>query len=70
METYPEYIMEKIRQRRGLDLDDLSEDEDIMAMSPDDAFDACCAWEGFIGWGPSIRAWIEDIYGIDLQDYA
>ena len=69
MDTYPEYIMEKLRQRRGLEEDDISEDEDIMAMSPDVAFDSCRAWEGLLGHGPSISAWIEDIYNIELSDF-
>ena len=67
MGGYPEYIMEYLRQRRGLDESETSADADIMSMSPDEAFDEVCNWNGLIGYGSSIRDWISDIYGFSFE---
>ena len=63
---YPEYIMRKLRQRRGLEEDDTSEDSDIGTLSPSEAFDEVCNWEGLIGYSSTIKRWIEDIYGVEI----
>lgn len=66
--TYPEYIMKKLRQRRNLEEDDNSQDENILKMSKQRVLDEVCNWEGLINYGRSIRGWIEDIYGVTLDN--
>lgn len=51
LNTYPEYIMENVRQNLGLEEDDTSRDDYIMSLSPEDVFDKYCNWEGLIGYG-------------------
>jgi len=63
---YPENIMQKLRQRRGLEEYDTSEDQNINTMSPSEAFDDVCNWEGLINYSHTIKHWISDIYGTDL----
>lgn len=63
---YPEYIMQKLRQRRGLEEDDTREDSDINTLSPGEAFDEVCNWEGLINYGSTIKGWINDIYGVRI----
>jgi hypothetical protein len=68
MGKYPEYIMESLRQRRGLDEDDTSQDERISIMSKQRVLEEVCNWEGLINYGGTIRGWVESIYGIKLED--
>ena len=63
---YPDYIMAKVRQHLGLEEDDTSRDAEINRMSPNSLFDHCLEWEGIIGYGGSLRQWINDIYGVSL----
>jgi hypothetical protein len=65
---YPEYIMEKLRKRQGLEAEDTSMDDVINQMMPDKAFDEVCNWEGLLGFGDVIRGWITDVYGIDFDE--
>ena len=64
---YPDYIMRTLRQRRGLDEYDNSKDSYISEMSPERAFSEMCEWNGFIGWSGTIKGWIKDTYGIELE---
>lgn len=50
-ETYSNNIMENVRQNLGLEEDDTSRDNEIMAMSPREVFDRFCTWEGLLGYG-------------------
>lgn len=61
--------MEDLRQRRGLDEDDTSEDEEILTMSGFEFLDEWLNWNGIIGYTGSIIEAIEMAYGIDLTDY-
>lgn len=65
---YPNYIMEKVRQRLGLEPYNTSRDEDINNMSRDEVFQHCLYWEGIIGYENTIKSWIKDIYGVELGD--
>lgn len=65
---YLEHIMEILRQRLGLDEDDTSRDEEINIYTPSEAFEEVLTWEGFLGYAYTIKSWIKDIYGIDLDD--
>lgn len=64
---YPDYIMETLRQRLGLDKDDTSRDEYINTYSPNEAFEEVLTWNGICGFSYTIKSWIESIYGIDLD---
>lgn len=65
---YPENIMQTLRQRRGLKIYDTSCDKWINNMSPDEALNEVCNWHGLIGYGYSVKGWVEAIYGISLDE--
>lgn len=64
---YPENVMEYVRQRWGLEKYDTSRDEEINQLSPDEIFNYVCDWNGLVGYAYTIKTWIADIYGIDLE---
>lgn len=65
---YPENIMVCLRQSRGLNEYDTSEDDIIFEYSPDEAFSAICIWNGLLaGYDVTIKGWIKDIYGVTLS---
>ena len=61
--------MEELRQRRGLDEDDTSEDEEILTMSGFEFLDEWLNWQGIIGYTGQIVEVIQMAYGVDLTDY-
>lgn len=65
---FPEYIVKRLRERLGLDEDDASRDEEISLMTPNEVFEEILEWEGIIGYAGTIKMWISDIYGVDLDD--
>jgi hypothetical protein len=65
---YPENILRKLRQRQDLEKYDTSMDETFNAMSPNEVFEAVLEWQGFIGYSNTIKIWIEQIYGINLDE--
>ena len=67
MNKYPENIMGYLRQRKGLEPDDTTRDNEINLMTPNEAFEEVLEWDGLIGYAYIIKRWIEDIYGIDLD---
>lgn len=68
VKRYPEYIMRYLRLRQGLNERDESMDEIFNGWKPSVVFSEVLEWEGFIGgWDVSIKTWILDIYGIDLD---
>ena len=68
-DRYPEYIMRNLRQRQGLDEFDTSEDERLNRTEPSEAFSEVCQWNGLMGsYDYTIKSWIKDIYGIDLDE--
>ena len=66
--TVPNYIMRDLRQRRDLDEDDTSQDEDILKMSGFAFFDQWLKWNGFIGYTSDFLEVIRVAYGIDLTE--
>jgi len=68
MPKYSRTIMESCRQRLGLDKEDTSCDLDIAGWSNGRVFRECLEWEGIIGYDLSIRIWIEEIYGVELNE--
>lgn len=68
--SYPEYIMQNLRQRRGLDKYDTSLDDRLSEMSKDNAFKDVVNWNGLLGgYDNTIKSWVKDIYGVDLDNY-
>ena len=65
---FPDNIMRRCRERLGLESDDTSRDKEINIYSPREAFEACCEWEGLIGYTYLLLRWIQDCYGIDLEE--
>lgn len=65
---FPEYIMRDLRERRGLEEDDTSEDNTINLYSKDKAYSEVMAWQGFKSWEWKMKKWIEDIYEVELKD--
>ena len=67
MNKFPENIMRYLRQRKGLEPDDTTCDNEINTLTPNEAFEEVLEWNGLIGYAYKIKRWIEDIYGIDLD---
>lgn len=65
---YSEDIMTQLRQRRGLEKYDISEDEEINNMSKEKVFSDLFGWNGLRGWDYTIKNWIKEVYGIKLDD--
>ena len=65
---YPEYVMAILRQRLDLEADDTSRDTEINLYTPNEAFEELLAWEGFIGYASHVKMWINDIFGVDLNE--
>lgn len=66
---FSESTMMQLRQRRGLDKWDVSEDSEINSMSNSKVFEDLCGWNGLLGgWDDTIKSWIKDIYNIDLNE--
>lgn len=58
-EKYPKEVTETLFEiDESLRVDDLT---------PDEVFDCICDYEGLIGYGSKIRAWVRNIYGVDLS---
>lgn len=66
--TYPEYIMKVLRQRRGLEEDDTRLDEEFNLMTPPEVLEEVLEWDGLIGYFCTIKKWIDDIYGFDIDE--
>ena len=64
---YPENIMRIMRETLELSQFDISEDETINEMTPDDVFDSVCKHEGLLGsYSRTIKSWVTDIYKVEL----
>lgn len=66
---YEDYIMRKLRDELFfLDENDTSRDDEINAMSKDEVFEALLNAEGIYLYGHKITTWIEDVYGVKLNE--
>lgn len=65
---YSESIMEYVRQRLGLEKYDDSRDKEINELSPNEAFEHVCEWNGLCGYSNTIKSWIRDIYKLELNN--
>ncbi len=54
------YILQKLRQREGLEPNDTSMDDKFKGMRPYDVLDEVLHWEGFFGYTGQIISWIKD----------
>ena len=70
MNKYFDSIMEDVRQNLGLEADDTSKDDEISEMSRDEILDRVCEWNGLIGYGSTVREWVENIWVNDLDAVA
>ena len=64
---YPNYIYEAVRQNLGVDKYDFSVDCKIDEMSHDEVLLRICIWKSIPGFDITIKKWIRDIYGTQLQ---
>ena len=71
LEKYPEYIVEKVRQRLDLEPYDTSKDKNILNMTPNQIFSHVTKWEGLMGsYDYQIKEWVNLIYGVDLNSHS
>lgn len=68
MNKYPPYIMKHVRENLGLEENDSSRDKEINKMSKLEVLDKVATWNGLIGYGYTISKWVQDIYGIELEN--
>lgn len=68
MNKYFDSVMEAVRGNLGLDFNDESMDEEINSMTRQEVFDRVCDWHGLINYGDTLREWVENIWGIDLDE--
>lgn len=62
-----EYLLRTLRAWLGYAENDNSHDDEIAVMTKNEQFAAVLSYEGIIGYGTTIRGWIKDIYGVDLD---
>lgn len=65
----PEHLMKIMRERKFIDEDDTSHDEEILAMSGLDFLNDWLEWEGICGYTAEMLRVIEIAYGIDLEEW-
>lgn len=65
---FPEYMMAKLRQRKGLTAYDTSQDDIINQYSNYRVLSELLEWEGIIGYTHVISCWILDLFGIDIEN--
>ena len=66
--AYPEHILIKLRQRNGLSSIDTRDDYFFNKYQPSKAFEEVCNWEGLMNYSQTIKEWIKDIYGVNLDE--
>lgn len=60
IEKMPRAVLEALHSRKF-------SDDEIAAMTADQAFDECCEWEGLIGWGQTLRRWFIELKKAEKQ---
>jgi len=62
MRNIPNYVMEVLRQRLGLDSDDVSRDEHLLKYSPERMVRELAAWHlGDPIWAVTVAQWMVDV---------
>ena len=64
---YPKNIMSTIRQYHGMDNMDTSRDEEFGSYIPNKVFEVVTKYAGLTNFSDTIKNWINDIYGVDLD---
>jgi len=64
---YPEDIMSDTRENMGYEPDIETADDEIMSCSKTEILDKVATWNGLIGYGNTIKSWVEDIWNIELD---
>ncbi|MED0951317.1 hypothetical protein P4T70_25015 [Bacillus mobilis] len=68
---YPLHLIETVRKSLGLQKDDTSMDTIILDMNSSEVFACVVQWNGLLGgYDVTIKDWIKDIYGFDLDEVA
>lgn len=68
-QKYSSDVIESVRQQLGLEDDDASKDARILNMSKNEIFKHVVNWDGLMGnYDVTIKNWILDVYGVDLDD--
>lgn len=62
-----EWIIRNIRESRGLEPNDTSEDKEIYSMSKAEQLEAFFSYEGIIGYSDMIMEAVEEIFGVVLD---
>ena len=65
---YPEYIMETVRQRLGIEKGNTTKDDYINGLKENKVVEMYLSWKGIIGYGNMIINLIEDVYGVKLKE--
>ena len=65
----PDYIIEDLREGRGLECDDNSQDEEILAIDGWEFLDEWLSWKGIVGYTSDIIEVVGYAFGIDLNEY-
>lgn len=65
--VYSHSVMGYVRQNLDLEANDDSKDMEIAQMSRNEVFDCVLEWNGFIGYGSTVRDWVEGVYGVKLS---
>lgn len=68
MKKYSNEVMQAIRQGRRLDANDESQDDIIMEMPKEEAFEGYLNWNGLFAYGESILRAVSSIYEVKLGD--
>lgn len=67
--TVPLHIIEILRQRNGLDINDTSKDEQILKMQPTEMVRECVTWElGYPSWADYFAKLMKDC-NAKLEDF-
>lgn len=65
---YADCVYEDVRQNLGYDENDSSVDVQIDAMSRSEVFERVLEWNNIVRYGYTMRCWVKDIFGIDLDE--
>ena len=65
---YSNYIMSCLRQRRGLNENDISEDKEISLYSPREIFSEVLCWEGIGSMSYVILCYLDEIFGTNFHE--
>lgn len=67
---YPRHIKRKVRQCVwDVDQNDITHDDKIEKMKPQEVLGYVCQWEGLLGsYNERLMDWVQDIFDVDLRE--